>query len=178
MNQNVKPLIWVECLVEKHSRSRTEYLVKAKSQVRPWRDCCCTCTAIRKSVYFRILVLAVVRSMHMSDHKTAWQSICSCLLVVFLQWFAVYSAYVCQTRRQPGSPSVRSYTVWQSICCCLLASLSCLAHKCKAPCDSCNCTSSMCVLQLGNAEQLLLAYIVSMAYGCKAYPLLLLQTFQ
>jgi len=30
----VRPLIWVECHVEKHSRSRTEYLVKAKSQFK------------------------------------------------------------------------------------------------------------------------------------------------
>lgn len=34
LSQNVKPLIWVECLVEKHSRSRTEYLVKARSQFK------------------------------------------------------------------------------------------------------------------------------------------------
>jgi AP-1 complex subunit mu len=34
LNQNVKPLIWVECQVEKHSRSRTEYLVKARSQFK------------------------------------------------------------------------------------------------------------------------------------------------
>lgn len=34
LNQNVKPLIWVECKVEKHSRSRTEYLVKARSQFK------------------------------------------------------------------------------------------------------------------------------------------------
>ena len=33
LSQNVKPLIWVECIVDKHSRSRTEYLVKARSQV-------------------------------------------------------------------------------------------------------------------------------------------------
>lgn len=32
--QNIKPLIWVECLVEKPSRSRTEYLVKARSQFK------------------------------------------------------------------------------------------------------------------------------------------------
>ena len=34
LSQNVKPLIWVECQVEKHSRSRTEYLVKARSQFK------------------------------------------------------------------------------------------------------------------------------------------------
>lgn len=34
LSQNVKPLIWVECKVEKHSRSRTEYLVKARSQFK------------------------------------------------------------------------------------------------------------------------------------------------
>jgi hypothetical protein len=34
LNQNVRPLIWVECIVEKHSRSRTEYLVKARSQFK------------------------------------------------------------------------------------------------------------------------------------------------
>ncbi|KAK9832883.1 hypothetical protein WJX74_000672 [Apatococcus lobatus] len=34
LSQNVKPLIWVECTVEKHSRSRTEYLVKARSQFK------------------------------------------------------------------------------------------------------------------------------------------------
>merc|ERR1719199_394884 len=31
LSQQVKPLIWVECQVEKHSRSRTEYFVKARS---------------------------------------------------------------------------------------------------------------------------------------------------
>ena len=30
----MKPLIWVECQVEKHSRSRIEYLVKARSQFK------------------------------------------------------------------------------------------------------------------------------------------------
>lgn len=34
MSQNVKPLIWVECRVEKHSRSRIEYVVKARSQYK------------------------------------------------------------------------------------------------------------------------------------------------
>mmetsp|Transcript_34508 Transcript_34508/g.76668 ORF Transcript_34508/g.76668 Transcript_34508/m.76668 type:complete len:426 (-) Transcript_34508:874-2151(-) len=34
LSQNIKPLIWVECLVEKPSRSRTEYLVKARSQLK------------------------------------------------------------------------------------------------------------------------------------------------
>ena len=34
LSQNVKPLIWVDCQVEKHSRSRTEYLVKARSQFK------------------------------------------------------------------------------------------------------------------------------------------------
>ena len=34
LSHNVKPLIWVECLVEKHSRSRTDYLVKARSQFK------------------------------------------------------------------------------------------------------------------------------------------------
>jgi len=34
LSQNVKPLIWVECQVEKHSRSRVEYLVKARSQFK------------------------------------------------------------------------------------------------------------------------------------------------
>ena len=34
LSQNVRPLIWVECAVEKHSRSRTEYLVKARSQFK------------------------------------------------------------------------------------------------------------------------------------------------
>lgn len=34
LSQNVKPLIWVECQVEKHSRSRIEYLVKARSQFK------------------------------------------------------------------------------------------------------------------------------------------------
>ena len=31
LSQQVKPLIWVECQVEKHSRSRIEYLVQARS---------------------------------------------------------------------------------------------------------------------------------------------------
>lgn len=34
LSQNVRPLVWVECTVEKHSRSRTEYLVKARSQFK------------------------------------------------------------------------------------------------------------------------------------------------
>lgn len=34
LSQNIKPLIWVECLVEKPSRSKTEYLVKARSQFK------------------------------------------------------------------------------------------------------------------------------------------------
>ncbi len=34
MSQHVKPLIWVECAVERHSRSRTEYLVKTRSQFK------------------------------------------------------------------------------------------------------------------------------------------------
>lgn len=34
LNQAVKPLIWVEATVERHSRSRTEYLVKARSQFK------------------------------------------------------------------------------------------------------------------------------------------------
>jgi AP-1 complex subunit mu len=34
LNQNIKPLIWVECLVEKPSRSRTEYVIKARSQFK------------------------------------------------------------------------------------------------------------------------------------------------
>lgn len=34
LSQNVKPLIWVECHVERHSRSRTEYMVKARSQFK------------------------------------------------------------------------------------------------------------------------------------------------
>jgi hypothetical protein len=34
LSQNIKPLIWVECHVDKHSRSRTEYLVKARSQFK------------------------------------------------------------------------------------------------------------------------------------------------
>ncbi|KAL6756488.1 Mu1-adaptin [Haematococcus lacustris] len=34
LSQNIKPLIWVECQVEKPSRSRTEYFVKARSQFK------------------------------------------------------------------------------------------------------------------------------------------------
>lgn len=34
LQQEVKPLIWVEASVERHSRSRTEYLVKARSQFK------------------------------------------------------------------------------------------------------------------------------------------------
>ncbi|CAD7702756.1 unnamed protein product [Ostreobium quekettii] len=34
LSQNIKPLIWVEATVERHSRSRTEYLVKARSQFK------------------------------------------------------------------------------------------------------------------------------------------------
>lgn len=34
LNTQVKPLIWVEAVVEKHSHSRVEYMVKAKSQFK------------------------------------------------------------------------------------------------------------------------------------------------
>lgn len=34
LSQHVKPLIWVECQIERHSRSRIEYLVKARSQFK------------------------------------------------------------------------------------------------------------------------------------------------
>lgn len=34
LSQNVKPLIWVDCQVERYSRSRIEYLVKARSQFK------------------------------------------------------------------------------------------------------------------------------------------------
>lgn len=34
LSQNVRPLIWVECLVERPSPRRTEYLVKARSQFK------------------------------------------------------------------------------------------------------------------------------------------------
>lgn len=30
----MKPLIWVEAMVERHSRSRVEYMVKARSQFK------------------------------------------------------------------------------------------------------------------------------------------------
>eukprot|EP00898_Chlorokybus_atmophyticus_P003282 jgi/Chlat1/3955/Chrsp26S08868 len=34
LSTQVRPLIWVECTVERHSRSRVEYLVKARSQFK------------------------------------------------------------------------------------------------------------------------------------------------
>jgi AP-1 complex subunit mu len=34
LDTHVKPLIWVECVVEPHSRSRIEYMIKAKSQFK------------------------------------------------------------------------------------------------------------------------------------------------
>ncbi|KAI9045404.1 AP-1 complex subunit mu [Aspergillus affinis] len=34
LNTQVKPLIWVECLVESHSGSRVEYMLKAKAQFK------------------------------------------------------------------------------------------------------------------------------------------------
>ena len=34
LNTQVKPLIWVECLVESHSGSRIEYMIKAKAQFK------------------------------------------------------------------------------------------------------------------------------------------------
>ena len=34
LNTHVKPLIWVECVVETHSQSRLEYVVKVKSQYK------------------------------------------------------------------------------------------------------------------------------------------------
>eukprot|EP00736_Rhodelphis_marinus_P006219 Rmarinus@m.17448 len=38
LSTQVKPLIWIECVVESHSHSRVEYLVKAKSQFKQ-RSC-------------------------------------------------------------------------------------------------------------------------------------------
>ena len=35
LNTQVKPLIWVETVIESHGRSRVEYMVKAKSQYKP-----------------------------------------------------------------------------------------------------------------------------------------------
>lgn len=34
LNTAVKPLIWVEAVVEPHSHSRIEYMIKAKSQFK------------------------------------------------------------------------------------------------------------------------------------------------
>ena len=34
LNTQVKPLIWVEAVVEPHSHSRIEYMIKAKSQFK------------------------------------------------------------------------------------------------------------------------------------------------
>ena len=34
LNTQVKPLIWVECIVENHSGSRIEYMLKAKAQFK------------------------------------------------------------------------------------------------------------------------------------------------
>eukprot|EP00049_Salpingoeca_infusionum_P019068 m.360036 g.360036 ORF g.360036 m.360036 type:complete len:424 (-) comp18858_c0_seq1:211-1482(-) len=34
LNQNVKPLIWIESTIERHSHSRVEYKIKAKSQFK------------------------------------------------------------------------------------------------------------------------------------------------
>src|SRR5712672_4360529 len=34
LNTTVKPLIWVECVVESHSGSRIEYMLKAKAQFK------------------------------------------------------------------------------------------------------------------------------------------------
>ena len=34
LNTHVKPLIWVEAVVEPHSHSRIEYMIKAKSQFK------------------------------------------------------------------------------------------------------------------------------------------------
>lgn len=34
LNTQVKPLIWVECMVENHSNSRIEYMLKAKAQFK------------------------------------------------------------------------------------------------------------------------------------------------
>jgi transposase-like protein len=32
--QNVKPLIWIESVIERHSHSRVEYMIKAKSHFK------------------------------------------------------------------------------------------------------------------------------------------------
>jgi hypothetical protein len=34
LNTQVKPLIWIESAIEKHSHSRVEYMIKAKSQFK------------------------------------------------------------------------------------------------------------------------------------------------
>ncbi|KAA8903990.1 Mu homology domain-containing protein [Sphaerosporella brunnea] len=34
LNTQVKPLIWVECMIESHSGSRIEYMLKAKAQFK------------------------------------------------------------------------------------------------------------------------------------------------
>merc|ERR1719340_594409 len=34
LNTHVKPLIWIESVIEKHAHSRIEYMVKAKSQFK------------------------------------------------------------------------------------------------------------------------------------------------
>lgn len=34
LNTHVKPLIWIESVIEKHSHSRVEYMIKAKSQFK------------------------------------------------------------------------------------------------------------------------------------------------
>lgn len=34
LNTHVKPLIWIESVIEKHSHSRIEYMIKAKSQFK------------------------------------------------------------------------------------------------------------------------------------------------
>lgn len=34
LQTNVKPLIWVESIIERHSHSRVEYMIKCKSQFK------------------------------------------------------------------------------------------------------------------------------------------------
>jgi AP-1 complex subunit mu len=34
LNTHVKPLIWIESVIERHAHSRVEYMIKAKSQFK------------------------------------------------------------------------------------------------------------------------------------------------
>ena len=76
----MKPLIWVECMVNKKSRSRTEYLVKAKSQFKE------RSTATNVEILLPLPADAITPTVRASQVRAAYprgcqmpsEALCSC----------------------------------------------------------------------------------------------------